>query len=331
MHLAAIVILTGVSLFGIVGNTFIIGAVILQRQLRTLGNVFIVNLAVADLVVVSFIMPLGLTVSQAGPSVFFTHPVFCKVQACVYLTMLGVSTTSLTLISLDRYLHVCRFSFYRKYATKNRMALVVVFCWVYTLVFSIQGFTGWTMFRYGHTIYLCTFSVSTSPSYSLYAALVGVVLPFVVMVFSYSRIFVTIKQSSNKLNTHVGEQGNLPRRENVTQNEKTSKLLKMLLITVVVYALFWLPVMLFLPLASVAVEIPGWTYTLCDWAAISNASVNSVIYGVTNEQFRKGYRKLVMKLCRRDRPVICENRVTVLNTVTSPLESKYPPMGIPQY
>ena len=321
MHLVAVVILGVVSLFGIVGNTFIIRAVVLQRQLRTLGNVFIVNLAIADLVVVSFIMPLGLAVSQAGPSVFFTYPAFCKVQACVYLTMLGVSTTSLTLISLDRYFHVCRFSLYRKYATRNRMALVVVFCWVNTLVISIQGFTGWTRYIYGHTIYLCTISTSTSPSYSMYIALLGVVLPFVVMVISYSRIFMKIRQSSNKLNSHVGKQGNLPRRENVTQNEKTSKLLKTLVITVIVYALFWLPVMLFLPLASVAVKVPDWTYTFCDWAAISNASVNSIIYGVTNEQFRKGYRKLVRKLCRRDRPVICENRVTALNTVTSPLES----------
>ena len=319
MYLAAVVILAGVSLFGIVGNTFIIGAVILQRQLRTLGNVLIVNLAVVDLIVVSFIMPLGLAVSQAGPTVFFTHPAFCKVQACVFLTTLGVPTTSLTLISLDRYFHVCRLSFYRKYATRNRMALVVVFCWVYTLTISIQGFTGWARFAYAPRVYLCTSVTSASPSYALCIALVGAVLPCVVMIFSYSMIFRTIKQSNKKLNSHVGEQGNLPRRENVTQNEKTSKLLKMLVVTVIVYALFWLPVMLFLPLASVAVKVPDWAYTLCNWAAISNASVNSIIYGVTNEQFRKGYRKLFMKLCRRDRPVFCKNRVTVLNTVTSSL------------
>ena len=58
------IILCAVSVVGTIGNVFIIGAVCLSRRLRVRGNVFIINLAVADLIITSYIMPIGLATAQ---------------------------------------------------------------------------------------------------------------------------------------------------------------------------------------------------------------------------------------------------------------------------
>jgi hypothetical protein len=47
------VVLIATTLVGNVGNVMVVGAVVCDRRLRKEGNVFIVNLAIADLCVTS--------------------------------------------------------------------------------------------------------------------------------------------------------------------------------------------------------------------------------------------------------------------------------------
>ena len=64
MHLAPFVFLVFVAFLGTIGNLLVIGGVCIHKPLRTFGNAFVVNLAVADLIVTSYIMPMGLVASQ---------------------------------------------------------------------------------------------------------------------------------------------------------------------------------------------------------------------------------------------------------------------------
>ena len=43
---------------GVIGNTFVIGAVLVERTLRNMGVAFIINLAVVDLVVTAWLIPV---------------------------------------------------------------------------------------------------------------------------------------------------------------------------------------------------------------------------------------------------------------------------------
>lgn len=52
-------ILAILTLMTIIGNVFVIAAIILERNLRTAGNYLVLSLAVADLMVACLVMPLG--------------------------------------------------------------------------------------------------------------------------------------------------------------------------------------------------------------------------------------------------------------------------------
>ena len=44
---------------GLIGNILVVGAVIVSKKLRTTGNMFIVNLAIADLIVILIVEPFN--------------------------------------------------------------------------------------------------------------------------------------------------------------------------------------------------------------------------------------------------------------------------------
>lgn len=56
---SASVVLGILTVMTIVGNVFVIAAIIMERNLRTTGNYLVLSLAVADLMVACLVMPLG--------------------------------------------------------------------------------------------------------------------------------------------------------------------------------------------------------------------------------------------------------------------------------
>jgi hypothetical protein len=52
-------ILGFLTLLTVIGNVFVIAAILLERNLRTVGNYLVLSLAVADLMVACLVMPLG--------------------------------------------------------------------------------------------------------------------------------------------------------------------------------------------------------------------------------------------------------------------------------
>ena len=53
------IILVKLNLFPVLGNIFVIAAIILERNLQSVANYLILSLAVADLLVAVLVMPLG--------------------------------------------------------------------------------------------------------------------------------------------------------------------------------------------------------------------------------------------------------------------------------
>ena len=121
-----------IACYGAAGNLFIIGAVLLRPNLRTRGNAFVINLAVADLIVTGYIMPLGIATSQYKLKPF--SDALCDFNAFLVVTTCGISTQSLMLIAIERYFHVCRMRQYDRVFTPTLVAVYIVFAWLYTLV-----------------------------------------------------------------------------------------------------------------------------------------------------------------------------------------------------
>ncbi|XP_018011128.1 neuropeptide F receptor-like [Hyalella azteca] len=109
--LAALLLVYGaVITVGVAGNSLVVLAVIRKPAMRTARNVFIINLAISDLVLCLATTPLTLLeiVPQYWP--LGDTPFLCKLVGTLQATSIFVSTISITAIALDRY-HVSENSF----------------------------------------------------------------------------------------------------------------------------------------------------------------------------------------------------------------------------
>ncbi len=330
MHLGLFVPMVIISAIGTVGNLFIIGAVCVYKNLRTIGHVFIVNLAVADLIITAYIMPTGLATSQADKNPFSTD--MCNFNAFLILCTVGVSTQSLMLIAVERYIHICKTKYYRKIFSPKLAALYVVLIWTYSVIWTAQGYTGWASYSYGKNIYVCLLDEKDTLSYNICLVLFGMLLPIAVMIFSYTKIFRTVKQSH--VSVFKRTMSNSVSTENLTRNEKKLKgehrFIMTLFIIVVVFIVCWFPTAVTLSLGK-DLHIPDIVHTLTIWLSFTNSSMNSIIYGVMNKNFRKGYTQLLSHLfcCQKLRQCGLNEKCNCLSkdeSQTSTSQSKHTPL-----
>ena len=87
---------------GAAGNSLVVLAVIRKAAMRTARNVFIINLAISDLVLCLATTPLTLVelLTQYWP--LGDTPFLCKLVGTLQATSIFVSTISITAIALDR-------------------------------------------------------------------------------------------------------------------------------------------------------------------------------------------------------------------------------------
>ena len=102
-----VVVVTAIMLLIVVGNSLVVAAI--ARDRRRLGgvqNYFIASLAVSDLLVGLFIMPLSLANELMGYWAF--GEILCQLWLCTDVLLCTASILNLAVISLDRYWSITR-------------------------------------------------------------------------------------------------------------------------------------------------------------------------------------------------------------------------------
>lgn len=156
--LAQIVITTLFSvlvLVGVIGNLLSCIVILTNRSMRTPMNYLILNLAVADIMVVSFVAPRFIFIHA------FDHPdgifgtLICKLFTGSNFSWLGGSASvySLVAISVERYFAVVHPYGNRGKLTLKKLKYVILACWVLAVVFNLPLFL--TVY-YNEKIDFCT-------------------------------------------------------------------------------------------------------------------------------------------------------------------------------
>jgi len=134
-HLLVTSLVLGVIILAtIVGNVFVIAAIVLERNLRNVANYLIASLAVADLLVAALVMPLA-AVNEVSSRWFLGR------EACDAWTSFDVlcctsSILHLVAISLDRYWAVTRVEYIHN-RSASRILVMVAASWGISAVISI--------------------------------------------------------------------------------------------------------------------------------------------------------------------------------------------------
>ncbi|KAI9580453.1 hypothetical protein GQX74_010861 [Glossina fuscipes] len=140
-NLISLAILEFINVLVIGGNLLVIAAVFCSNKLRSVTNFFIVNLAVADLLVGLAVLPFSATWEVFKVWIF--GDVWCRIWLAVDVWMCTASILNLCAISLDRYVAVTRPVTYPSIMSTKRAKSLIAGIWVLSFVICFPPLVGW--------------------------------------------------------------------------------------------------------------------------------------------------------------------------------------------
>ncbi|NXP69104.1 HRH1 protein, partial [Chloropsis cyanopogon] len=187
--------LGSISLVTIVMNILVLCAVKTEKKLQTVGNLYIVSLSIADLIVGAAVMPLNIVdlLSTEWP---------LGLEACLFwLSMDYVASTAsifnLFVLCMDRYRSVQQPLKYLKYRTKKRASLLILGVWLLSFIWVIP-ILGWHEFANKgiRTVEKskCETEFFQVTWFKVLAAIFNFYLPSLLMLWFYCKIFRAVQK-----------------------------------------------------------------------------------------------------------------------------------------
>nr|XP_020836699.1 histamine H1 receptor isoform X1 [Phascolarctos cinereus] len=185
------VVLSSISLVTVGLNLLVLYAVRIEKKLHTVGNLYIVSLSVADLIVGAAVMPLNIVYlfrSLERPLCLF------------WLSMDYVASTasifSVFILCIDRYRSVQHPLKYLRYRTKTRAIVTILVTWFLASLWIIP-ILGWRSF-WPETDKLnedkCETDFYKVTWFKVMTAIINFYLPTLLMLWFYSRIYRAVQQ-----------------------------------------------------------------------------------------------------------------------------------------
>ena len=279
----------------IVGNVHVLIAFWQNRGLRNQGRCHIVSLAVADLLVGLFLLPIRTYHFYYLQNPF--HAIFCVFYIWIDILCETVSIVTLTVISIDRCYKITFPLQYKAKVTTRKCFVVILGVWFFSTTFATLGvipYTGNNNIRPAR--FKCT---NPNNLYYLFAFIFAFALPCVILTLTYVLIFITayrrrrrVVQINETYSSAVGRSMHL----------KDLKNAKTLAIFVLVFIVCWGPIFL----AFVSTDV---AYFMCKNATVcfisldvlphANSLCNPIIYALCNREFRQAVQTAYRKVFQR--------------------------------
>ncbi|KAF5924903.1 hypothetical protein HPG69_008577, partial [Diceros bicornis minor] len=192
------VFLAAFILTAVAGNLLVILSVACNRHLQTVTNYFIVNLAVADLLLSTTVLPFSATMEVLGFWAF--GRAFCDVWAAVDVLCCTASILSLCTISVDRYVGVRHSLKYPAIMTERKAAAILALLWAVALVVSVGPLLGWKE-PVPPDERFC--GITEEAGYAVFSSLCSFYLPMAIIVVMYCRVYVVARSTTRSLEAGV--------------------------------------------------------------------------------------------------------------------------------
>uniref|UniRef100_A0A182QUV7 G-protein coupled receptors family 1 profile domain-containing protein n=1 Tax=Anopheles farauti TaxID=69004 RepID=A0A182QUV7_9DIPT len=289
-----------ISILAVIGNSLVIWIVVTTKQMQTITNMFIANLALADVTIGVFVIPFQF---QAALLQRWNLPDFmCPFCPFVQLISVNVSVFTLTAIAVDR--HRAIINPLRARTSKNISKFVISTIWMLSfalaapMLFALRvrpvsyiALGGMNETYTNITVPFCkvvNFEYAEIQLYRYVLVLVQYFVPLFVISFVYIQMAFRLWGSKTP--------GNAQDSRDITMLKNKKKVIKMLIIVVALFGICWFPLQLYNILHVTWPEINEYRFIniiwfVCDWLAMSNSCYNPFIYGIYNEKFKREFRK----------------------------------------
>ncbi|XP_015996846.2 C-C chemokine receptor type 5 [Rousettus aegyptiacus] len=267
-----------VFIFGFVGNLLVVLILINCKKLKSMTDIYLLNLAVSDLI---FLFTIPFWAYYAAGQWDFGNGM-CQFLTGLYLIGFFSGIFFIILLTLDRYLAIVHAVFALKARTVTFGMMTSGVTWVVAVLASLPGIIFSKSQKEGSH---CTCSPHYPPSQyhfwknfqALKIVILGLVLPLVVMVICYSGILKTLLRCRNEKKRH--------------------KAVRLIFVIMIVYFLFWAPygIVLLLHTFQVFFGLNNCSSSnrldqamqVTETLGMTHCCVNPVIYAFVGEKFRR--------------------------------------------
>lgn len=141
MRYFGIVILVILNIFMIFGNLISATTILKTKNLRCHVHYwFVLNLAVVDLLLAVTVIPLNTLWANTGTWVY--DMVTCDIMTYGNITLSALSTYSILLIAVDKYIYITRPLHYENILSHSKVAILIFVIWVTWIVFGVVSIYG---------------------------------------------------------------------------------------------------------------------------------------------------------------------------------------------
>jgi 5-hydroxytryptamine receptor 1 len=196
VHLLCTSIILGcMILCTIIGNVFVVAAIILERNLQSVANYLIMSLAVADLMVATLVMPISAV--HEVTSKWFLGAEVCDLWISFDVLCCTASILHLVAIALDRYWAVTQVDYIRQ-RTAKRIIFMIIIVWGFSICISIPPLFGWKDDNNPYESGVC--QISQDWGYTIFSTFGAFYAPLIVMMVIYYKIFRAARTRIRKRN-----------------------------------------------------------------------------------------------------------------------------------
>ncbi|XP_066490566.1 galanin receptor type 3 [Tiliqua scincoides] len=287
------VVFSLIFLLGTVGNGLVLAVLLRNGQVKyNTTNLFILNLAVADLCFIVFCVPFQATVYTLDGWLFGAFA--CKaVHFLIYLTMYASSFTLAT-VSVDRYLAIRYPLKSRDLRTSRNAALAIVMVWTLSLLFAGPYLSYYQIVHYQEVpICVPVWEDQRRKILDILTFVFGYVLPVVVVSLAYARTIKFLWTSVDPI-------------ERISESRKAKRrVTKMIVAVAVLFCLCWLPhhlVILCFWFGYFPFNRATYACRLASHClSYANSCLNPIVYALISKHFRKRFKQVFTCLLIQDR------------------------------
>ena len=123
-----------VMLLSIIGNSLVLAVVRRNPRLRTITNAYVINLAIADILMALFCMPL--TVISLITVQWSLGEFMCEFQAILGVSMSFLSLQIMALMAVNRYFRIVHPMKFPSILTERSTIVMICTIWIFGLCFG---------------------------------------------------------------------------------------------------------------------------------------------------------------------------------------------------
>ena len=294
-------ILVAITMVCLIGNSLTCIAVYRNTRLRTSTNLYLISLAVSDIIHAAIVMPLTAGVLIAGELPY--GETVCDLFALFTQFSVYVSPTTMGLTAFNRYVRIVKPQHYSRIFTDARSKIYVAAVWLtivgYISIPKMAGFTEKSFFA-GHAV--CIFVQTTVAMKTIHYIIVVcffLLLPLVVASVSYYKVFKEIKHHNLNMASTAQAEGNENRL-----TVKEIKITKSLAIVMFTFVLCWVPFWIIVVIERFIAVVPRNIQLLCPFLMAFSSTINPFIYAGMNPSFRAEFRRIL--LCKVKSSQVCK-------------------------